>query len=86
MSVNRKATMAKRQRELDQKDRAREREQRRMERRNARNGTPVPGNNGNGNQITTPSSPAGPVLGVDGPRSLAELLAAQQAASEKSDE
>jgi hypothetical protein len=88
MSVNRKATMAKRQRELDQKDRAREREQRRMDRRTARNGAPAGGGGGGGNNgsVTTPSTPSGPVLGVDGPRSLAELLAAQQAAAEKPEE
>ena len=33
MSTNRKASMAKRQRELDQKDRVKDREQRRVERR-----------------------------------------------------
>jgi hypothetical protein len=80
MSTNRKATMAKRQRELNQKDRVKERETRRQERRSRIQERVVSGVSGP--PIATADLPAaGPVLGVDGPRSLAELRAAQAAAS-----
>jgi hypothetical protein len=64
----------KRQREADERERVRQREARRAERRAARGlaraDTPDP---------DAPTTE--PVLGVDGPRSLAELRAAQSAAA-----
>jgi hypothetical protein len=72
MSTNRRASAAKRQREADERERVRQREQRRADRRAARDGrTDAP--------ETAPVEE--PVLGVDGPRSLAELRAAQLAAT-----
>jgi hypothetical protein len=74
--------MAKRQRELAQKDRTKDREQRRMERRTRIQARVAAG----AVAVTSPATPtaprppAGPVLGVDGPKSLAELRAAQAAA------
>jgi hypothetical protein len=81
MSTNRKATMAKRQRELNQKDRVKEREQRRQERRSRIQERVVSGVSGPPIASADLPPARGPVLGVDGPRSLAELRAAQAAAS-----
>jgi len=83
MSTNRKATMAKRQRELNQKDRVKEREQRRQERRGRIQQRVAAGVSGPPIAEAEPSSMSAPapILGVDGPRSLAELRAQQQAAA-----
>ena len=68
----------KRQREADERERVRLREQRRAERRMNRSEASV-------TDDTSSTAPQGPVLGVDGPRSLAELRAAR-AAAEGSDQ
>jgi hypothetical protein len=60
----------KRQREADERERVRVREQRRAEKRAQRRGQDDTA------PASTPDTPQ-PVLGVDGPRSLAELRAAQ---------
>jgi hypothetical protein len=72
----------KRQREADERERVRLREQRRAERRVQRTQTDAP--------VEAPqaiAAIAAPILGTDGPRSLAELRAAQAAApAEASDD
>ncbi len=61
MSTNRKASIAKRQRELDQKDRAKEREQRRDERRVRAEARTASGSVGP--EIAAPIDPHAPLPG-----------------------
>ncbi|MEZ4359135.1 MAG: hypothetical protein R3B48_03070 [Kofleriaceae bacterium] len=70
MSTYRKATIAKRQRELEQKDRVKERESRRQERRQRIQERASLGRSGP--EIVPPETP---VFEEAGPRSLAELRA-----------
>ena len=72
MGNNRRTSGAKRQREANERERVRRREQRRADRRAARS-APTDAT------ATTPDDQ--PILGVDGPRSLAELRATQTAAT-----
>jgi hypothetical protein len=84
MSDQRKATMAKRQREMDQKDRVKERESRRNERRLRIQARASLGRSGP--EIEPPvAPPANPVFDEDGPRSVAELRAARLAEEVDSD-
>lgn len=75
MSTHRKATIAKRQREMDQKDRVKERETRRAERRNRIQERASMGRSGP--EIVPPAPPEvrDPSFDEAGPRSLAELRA-----------
>lgn len=78
MSDQRKATMAKRQREMDQKDRVKERESRRNERRLRIQARASLGRSGP--EIEPPAPPvAAASFDEDGPRSVAELRAARLA-------
>jgi len=61
MSTNRKASIAKRQRELDQKDRAKEREQRREERKTRTEARVASG--AVGPEISAPIDPLAPLPG-----------------------
>jgi hypothetical protein len=61
MSTNRKASIAKRQRELDQKDRAKEREQRREERKTRSEARTASGVTGP--EIAAPIDPLAPLPG-----------------------
>jgi hypothetical protein len=75
MSVQRKATIAKRQREMEQKDRVKERESRRNDRRTRIQERASMGRSGP--EIVPPEAPAPttPAFEEDGPRSVSELRA-----------
>jgi hypothetical protein len=76
VSVQRKATIAKRQREMDQKDRTKERETRRNDRRLRIQERAALGRTGP--EIVPPVAPpvaVAPGFEEDGPRSVAELRA-----------
>lgn len=85
VSTHRKATIAKRQREMDQKDRVKEREARRADRRTRIQERASMGQSGP--EIVPPAPPEVRDPGFDegGPRSLAELRARATAFSADDD-
>lgn len=84
MSDQRKASMAKRQREMDQKDRVKERESRRNERRLRIQARASLGRSGP--EIEPPAAPVAPAFDEDGPRSLSELRTARLADDPSADD
>jgi hypothetical protein len=83
MSTNRKATMAKRQRESDQRERVKAREQRRNDRRSRIQDRVTEGGRPSGPPIEAATVEGG--FNADGPRSIAELRAGRTAATAEED-
>jgi hypothetical protein len=84
MTVQRKATIAKRQREMDQKDRAKERDARRNERRVRIQERASMGRSGP--EIVPPAPVATGGFDEDGPRSVSELRALRMGDELRDDE